>query len=81
MPSRLREESMLAGRGAGPLRVGEEAREDGREDGAEGVEKPLGIQREGMLLYLRFRAKMEEGRSAAVGPCLSATGVWAKGSR
>lgn len=48
MPSRLREESMLADRGAGPLRVGEEA----RDDGAEGVVKPLGIQREGMLIYI-----------------------------
>lgn len=48
MPSRLREESMLADRGAGPVRVGEEA----RDDGAEGVVKPLGIQREGMLLYI-----------------------------
>lgn len=48
MPSRLREESMSADRGAGPLRVGEEA----RDDGAEGVVKPLGIQREGMLLYI-----------------------------
>lgn len=39
---------MSADRGAGPLRVGEEA----RDDGAEGVVKPLGIQREGMLLYI-----------------------------
>lgn len=71
MPSRLREESMLADRGAGPLRVGEEA----RDDGAEGVVKPLGIQREGMLLYIyiRFQVKMEIERSAVVGSRLSAT--------
>ena len=73
---------MLAGRGAGPLRVGEEAREDGREDGADGVVKPLGIQREGMLLYMfdvkpRWQVKGRQLSDRVYRP----TGVWAQGER